>query len=358
MNIVAELRRLHGHALVGSFTSCARDCRFIQMFLIRAASYPELLGGSQGQRVRGPVTVRASSLISENESIFCMEYSTDLCGKRIVVVGASGAIGSAISRKLAALGATLVLVGRRESAIAEVASSLANGPHVIVPMDISDESSWESQFGPYLEPAVNALVVAAGTLGPAGKINDFQPEQFMNTVKSNVVGTVLAVKHLLSRLAEARGSIVTFSGGGATSPLPFFSAYAASKVAVVRLTEQLSIELVEQGVRINAVAPGFVYSAMHDETLAFGPEAVGRDYFEKTRSAAENGTGDSPELAANLCAFLTGDESVGITGKLISARWDPWQETSFQDRLRGEKGFATIRRIDGQEFDVLARQSS
>ena len=65
---------------------------------------------------------------------------------------------------------------------------------------------------------------------------------------------------------------------------------------------------------------------MHDETLAAGPELVGEEYFERTRSAKKSGRGDSPELAAGLVSFLVSDQSIGITGKLLSARWDPWQE--------------------------------
>ncbi|MCU1490082.1 MAG: hypothetical protein JWM85_1487, partial [Acidimicrobiaceae bacterium] len=64
--------------------------------------------------------------------------------------------------------------------------------------------------------------------------------------------------------------------------------------------------------------------------------------------------GDSPQLAAELTAFLLSDRAEGITGKLLSARWDPWREAGFQARLRVEKDLATIRRIDDQFFTRLS----
>ncbi|HQT92938.1 MAG TPA: dehydrogenase, partial [Candidatus Kryptobacter bacterium] len=60
--------------------------------------------------------------------------------------------------------------------------------------------------------------------------------------------------------------------------------------------------------------------------------------------------GDDPELAAKLVCYLASDESDGITGKLISARWDPWREMSFREKLKADKDFATLRRIDDKYF--------
>ncbi len=144
--------------------------------------------------------------------------------------------------------------------------------------------------------------------------------------------------------------MVTFSGGGATGPFPRYDAYAASKAAVVRLTENLAIDLAADGVRANAVAPGFIATEMHAETLAAGPERAGQDYFRRTRRAVETGGGDPLALAVGLVAFLLSDASSGITGKSISAQWDPWSDPVFQRRLRTERDLATVRRIDDQHF--------
>ncbi len=88
---------------------------------------------------------------------------------------------------------------------------------------------------------------------------------------------------------------------------------------------------------------------MHDGTMAAGAEAAGEDYFEKTRrSLAEGGVPAS--RAAALAAFLLSEAADGITGKLLSAQWDPWQDAGFRERLSGEPDLATLRRIDDQFF--------
>jgi 3-oxoacyl-[acyl-carrier protein] reductase len=113
------------------------------------------------------------------------------------------------------------------------------------------------------------------------------------------------------------------------------------------------MDLGSDDIRANAVAPGFVLTSMHNDTLAAGPELVGQDYFDKTSQAMERHSGDSPELAAKLVAFLVSPASRGITGKLISARWDPWQQAGFQERLRNEAALASLRRIDDQFYTTV-----
>ncbi len=274
-----------------------------------------------------------------------------IVGKRILVTGASRGIGAVVARALAGKGARLVLAARDKGRLEDVAARLQGGPHTILPIDVTDARSWD-RSGTAIVPdgVLDGVVTAAAALGPIGPVGTWDIEAFRRTLDVNVCGTLLAVLAGLEGLRAARGSIVTFSGGGATAPMPRFDAYAASKAAVVRLTENLAAELASDAVRANSVAPGFVVTSMHDETLAAGPQLVGEAYFQKTRNAVTAGGGDSPELAAELVGFLVSDESRGITGKLISARWDPWREEAFQERLRTENDLATLRRIDDQFF--------
>jgi len=286
------------------------------------------------------------------------ELST-LGGKRVLITGASRGIGAVVCRALAAKGAGLVLVARDENRLKQVAAGLDGGPHTIVPIDVSHAPSWDLARGAIAPDGIlDAVVTAAAALAPIGPLGTWDIEAFRRTLDLNVCGTLLAVLAGIDGLRSARGSIVTFSGGGATAPMPRFDAYATSKAAVVRLTENLATELAADEVRANSVAPGFVLTPMHEETLAAGPERVGEAYFQRTRQAITEGVGDSPELAAELVGFLVSDESRGITGKLISARWDPWRDTAFQDRLRTEKDLATLRRIDDQFFAPLVRAVS
>jgi NAD(P)-dependent dehydrogenase (short-subunit alcohol dehydrogenase family) len=274
-----------------------------------------------------------------------------LDGRRIVITGASGGIGAVVASRLASNGAQLTLVGRNESRLEATAASLPSGEHHIQVLDVTDEQGWRRALR-RLAPGgeLHGLVAAAGILGPIGPIGTWEIEKFRHTIDVNLVGTLLPIVTLLDPLKRGRGSVVAFSGGGATSVLNRYDAYASSKAAVVRLTENLSSDLHSAGVRINCVAPGFVVTEMHRDTLDAGPDRVGVQYFERTRQALETESGDSAELSASLTSFLLSDASAGITGRLISARWDSWEDPHFLERLRQDRDFATLRRIDDQFF--------
>jgi NAD(P)-dependent dehydrogenase (short-subunit alcohol dehydrogenase family) len=143
---------------------------------------------------------------------------------------------------------------------------------------------------------------------------------------------------------SGRGKIINLSGGGATGPRPFFSAYAAAKTAVVRVTEILAEELRPFHVDVNAVAPGPLATRLIAEGLAAGPDKMGQKAYDEMLRIAQNG-GESTDLAVELCLFLAGPESDGISGRLISARWDAWKElTAHRDELAASDIY-TLRRI-------------
>lgn len=250
---------------------------------------------------------------------------------------------------LAERGAVVVALARDRNSVSECVAALAGSGHVALAMDVGDEGSWRS--GPALAAlaSVDGVVTAAAVLPPVGPIGTYEPEDFWQTMRVNVLGTLLAVNACLDSLESACGAVVTFAGGGATSPQPRYDAYATSKAAVVRLTENLGRELLERGVRVNAVSPGFVATDIHAATLEAGPQLAGEDYFASTRRQLD--TGATPiRRAAELTAFLLDDAAVGITGRVISAQWDPWREQAFRQRLREEPDLATLRRIDDHFF--------
>src|ERR1017187_5060013 len=159
-------------------------------------------------------------------------------GRLIVITGASGGIGAAAARHLAALGDRLLLIGRRTAALEELKASLPGGPHRTAALDVTDEKAWALAADRLAQDgALHGLVTAAGTLGPIGPPGSWGIGAFRRTVEVNLVGTLLPILSLLELLRASRGAVVAFSGGGATSPLPRFDAYAATKAAVVRLVE-------------------------------------------------------------------------------------------------------------------------
>jgi NAD(P)-dependent dehydrogenase (short-subunit alcohol dehydrogenase family) len=266
----------------------------------------------------------------------------------VLITGGSKGIGRATAEALADRGWSVTLLARDERELEACRATLTGQGHEAIAMDVADEEAWE-RLRPRLAD-VDALVCAAATIDPVGPIGSYSAADFRRTLDVNLLGTLLAISACLPALRERRGGVVTFSGGGATAPLRRFDAYAASKAAVVKLTENLAVELAEDGVRINSVAPGFVATAIHQSTLAAGAEIVGAEYYKRTQEELERGGVPASEAAELVCVLLEDDPEAGFTGKLISAQWDPWREADFRRRLAEEPDLATLRRIDDVFF--------
>lgn len=266
-----------------------------------------------------------------------------LGGRRILLTGAGGAIGRAVAVELARQGADVVLVGRTQHTLDETLAALPAGDHATLPLDVGSGDDWTAAAASLT--GITDVVAAAAVLNPVGPIGTYDPAEFWSTMQINVLGTLLAIHHTLASVRAARGSIVVFSGGGATKPLPRYDAYATSKAATVRLAENLAVELEADGVRVNAIAPGFVASAMHEVTLSAGAEAAGDDYFASTQANLDRG-GVPPERSAALVAKLLVPGGPAITGRLLSAEWDPWEDDAFLTEMAASADLGRLRRVD------------
>jgi 3-oxoacyl-[acyl-carrier protein] reductase len=175
-------------------------------------------------------------------------------------------------------------------------------------------------------------------VGPKGAIEEVNWAAWTQTTAINLFGTVLCCRTFLPLLQKsARGKILLLSSGGATKPMPFLSAYAASKAAVVRFGETLAEELREAGTDVKCIAPEALNTRILEDVLATGPEKVGRSYYEDSVRQKESG-GASPKRAAERCAHLARSESDGIIGELISAVWDPWMDLPDASPRPGKDG--------------------
>jgi 3-oxoacyl-[acyl-carrier protein] reductase len=280
----------------------------------------------------------------------------DLAGRRVLVTGGSRGIGGEIATLLAQRGATVVVAARDGDRVERCVAELPGSGHRGLALDVADEEGWSAAGDSGALDGIDGLVTAAAILAPIGPIGSYRPEEFWRTMRVNVFGTLLAVHTCLSSLEATRGAVVIFAGGGATAPQPRYDAYATSKAAVVRLAENLALELAEREVRVNAVSPGFVATDIHAATLQAGPDLAGGGYFASTERRLDGG-GVPARRAAELTAFLLGAGADGIAGKLISAPWDPWEDPAFQRRLREQPDLATIRRIDEQFFAAVSLQA-
>ena len=145
------------------------------------------------------------------------------------------------------------------------------------------------------------------------------------------------------RTSGGYGKIVQISGGA--GPIRFRDGcHAASKAGIVRFVETLAEEVRQSGIDVNAIAPGALNTRLLEEILESGPEKVGRAFYERSLAQKHHG-GTPPERAAALAVFLGPAASDGITGKLISAVWDPWEDLPQYRENLDRTDVYTLRRI-------------
>ena len=155
------------------------------------------------------------------------------------------------------------------------------------------------------------LVNNAGIYGPKGLVEEVAWDEWEQAVRVNLFGSVLCCRAVLPHFrANGYGKIIQLSGGGATSPLPRLSAYAASKAAIVRFAETLAEELAGTGIDVNAIAPGALNTRLLEQVLEAGPERVGGAFYE--RALEQRPSGGTPlDLAASLAVFLASAAATG-----------------------------------------------
>jgi len=196
-----------------------------------------------------------------------------------------------------------------------------------------------------LFPHVDALVNNAGVYGPLGPIETVDWAQWKDAVHANLFGTVYPCRVLVPHFkSRGYGKIVNLSGGGATSPLPRVSAYAAAKAAVVRFTETMAEELKGTGIDVNAIAPGVLDTRLTRQLLDAGAQAVGEALYGRVSKLAADGEA-TIRKGAELCAYLCSAASDGLSGKLIAAPWDPWPFSPEHRSDLDRSDIYTLRRI-------------
>ena len=169
---------------------------------------------------------------------------------------------------------------------------------------------------------IDVLVNNAGIVGPIGALEDNDLEAWVNTVQVNLVGTYLCCRSVIPAMAAGGGGrIINLSGSGATSAPYHLSAYGSSKAAIIRLTEILSLELVDKNIHVNALGPGSIHTGMWEE-ITDGAQAVGDTELYEFGLQVTGGGGASIERAAELAVWLASDAADGLSGRLIHAVMD------------------------------------
>jgi NAD(P)-dependent dehydrogenase (short-subunit alcohol dehydrogenase family) len=269
-----------------------------------------------------------------------------------IITGASLGLGFEIAKQYLEAGASLMICARNEmpleKAVIELKKLAPPGQSVsAMPADVSKPQHVAALVDAALKefPRLDILVNNAGVAGPAGPVESSDWHEWTRAIEINLLGPVLLSRAVLPHFKQSnRGKIIQLSGGGATNPLPMLSAYAASKAAVLRFMETLAEETRRHHIDVNAMAPGALDTRMLDQILAAGPEKTGAALHGRLLQEKRNGGAPLVKGAA-LAVFLGSPLSDGITGKLISAVWDPWESLpSHLAELTGTDIY-TLRRI-------------
>jgi len=283
-----------------------------------------------------------------------------LQGRAAIITGANQGLGLAIARAFVAQGASVLLCARDAGLLEQARAELAAqaSPDQTVATQAADgarRADVEQLVAAAVQlfPRLHILVNNAGVYGPKGLIEDVDWDEWAKAIEINLYGSVLMCRAVLPHFkAQRYGKIVQLSGGGATNPLPHISAYAASKAAIVRFAETLAEEVRDDGIDVNAIAPGALNTRLLDQVLEAGPDKVGLAFYE--RALKQKAQGGAPlEKGASLAVFLASAASDGITGKLLSAVWDPWESLpEHLDDLQRTDVY-TLRRIVPKERGLV-----
>jgi NAD(P)-dependent dehydrogenase (short-subunit alcohol dehydrogenase family) len=272
-----------------------------------------------------------------------------LAGRQTLVTGGTRGLGLEISRLFWREGASLIAVARDAQELDRLREVLPPAPGQIFDAVCADLSS-EAGLQAVIEQmerrgGVEVLVNNAAMQGPIGKVWECDWRAWEATVKLDLFAPVQLCRAAMPAMLRCgKGSIINLSGGGATGPRENFSAYASAKTALVRFTENLAVEVKAHGIRVNALAPGAMNTSMMRETVSAGPARAGADY-QRALETTQKDSGATAQRAAELCLFLASDESAGLTGRLLSAVWDPWQSLPDHFGEIENSDLFTLRRI-------------
>jgi len=279
-----------------------------------------------------------------------------LKGRNAIITGANQGMGFAIAQEFIKEGASIAICARNiqnlESAVTNLKAMAKDGQKIVsMQVDVSIEEDVKKFIAYAIAQLgkVDILVNNAGVYGPKGLIETVDSKEWIHAFEINLYGALYNCKHILPHMKKNNyGKIINLSGGGATAPMPRISAYAASKAAVVRFTETLAEECKENNIFINAIAPGALNTGLLEEILKAGPEVIGKQFYEKSLKQKKEG-GASLENAAKLCTYLASSEGDNITGKLISAVWDPWKHLDKYKEELEKSDIYTLRRITPED---------
>lgn len=250
-----------------------------------------------------------------------------LQGRVALITGGGRGIGRAIARAYAKEGAAVALAARTDAelqATAEGVRAEFGSEVTTVITDVKDREQVENAVSHTLGRfgVIDVMVNNAGNTGEIGPLWKLDPERWANVISVHVLGTYYGCRAVLPGMLErGAGRIVNMAGVGG----PNDTSYDAAKTAIVNMTENLSVELAGTGVTVNAISPGSIHTRMWEEVRDMALAAGDMEMYEKGVQVTSGG-GASIERAAELAVLLGSDACSGLSGRLIRAALDTFEE--------------------------------
>jgi 3-oxoacyl-[acyl-carrier protein] reductase len=270
-----------------------------------------------------------------------------------LITGGSKGLGACLVRRFWLDGYSLIVVARHSQNLLNIVDDLhchTDQSAEFFCCDLADPNEISTLIASIKAKftRLDVLVNNAAIQGPIGPLCENELDAWQQTLQINLFAPVALCRGLIPLMKRGGGSsIINLSGGGATAPRAYFSAYATAKAGLVRFSETIADELKADGIRVNCIAPGAMNTSMLTEVLAKKKAAGFREYSLAMEVIAKGGA--SMENVADLALFLARDSSLGITGKLISAVWDNWEEWSKHLNDISQSDVYTLRRITGRD---------
>lgn len=235
-------------------------------------------------------------------------------GKRVAIVtGGGSGLGLAIAEKFTQAGIETIIVGRDQEKLKKAKEQLGNLCHAIA-CDVSDLSSVPGFVHDVLKKfgQIDILVNNAG-INMKKEITDVTDEDFQKVITTNLTAVFVMSREVIKHMQEKRsGCIINISSMAAQYGLPKVIAYSASKTAIDGITRAMAVELGPKGIRVNAIAPGFIYSAMTAKALDSDPERKAK-VFNRTPM----GHMGQPEDIGAAALYLASDAAKYVTGIVL-----------------------------------------
>lgn len=237
---------------------------------------------------------------------------SEFAGKTVLVTGAASGIGAAIATAFAAEGARLLVADRDGDAAAKLAAELGGAARAL-PVDVADGASVTALVADLeaadIEPDI--LVNNAGINLRGGIARDEAEDDWDRILAVNVTGAYWLTRRLLPVLAQRGGVVINLASIQSFIAFPNSIAYTASKGAVAQMTKAMAVEFAPLGVRVNAVAPGFVATKMTEPTRADAAR------LETLHRRIPLGRFATPDEIADPVLFLASRKARYMTGAIV-----------------------------------------